>query len=242
MTFQQETTEDDPHTAFVRQQYRDLMMQVKSGTITEEEGADNCLRTHLLLEKRADHDGLTGLLNQRAFALNLKKEVELSERKQDWNKVLMRIDVDKFKRVNDIHGHQTGNLVLMAISEALTARLRKTDVVGRVGGDEFAIILTGIDEHNARVLAEELRNLVRERVKEAYQPIISQEISLGIVQFKKGLKEEELDKIADGEAYKEKRAKKKAEKGLLNRLGGLPGRSRLRELLSGLPFLQNNSK
>jgi diguanylate cyclase (GGDEF)-like protein len=72
------------------------------------------------------------------------------------------MDLDHFKRVNDRHGHPTGDLALRQVAEQLSKRLRRTDVVGRVGGEEFAAILPGVSLGEVAVVAEKLRRAIEE--------------------------------------------------------------------------------
>jgi diguanylate cyclase (GGDEF)-like protein/PAS domain S-box-containing protein len=106
-----------------------------------------------------DHDPLTGLRNRRLFGHDLKLQVARSRR---YGEVagLMLIDVDAFRRVNDRHGEQAGDEALEAIARALTRRLRETDLVARLGADQFAVLLPHIDEDGLAVVAEGLARVV----------------------------------------------------------------------------------
>ncbi|HTJ07710.1 MAG TPA: diguanylate cyclase, partial [Caldimonas sp.] len=88
----------------------------------------------------SSRDALTGLANRRHFELTLASEVDRVARAGEPALVLM-IDIDHFKRVNDAHGHQSGDLVLKAIAVALSECVRPMDTVARFGGEEFAMIL-----------------------------------------------------------------------------------------------------
>lgn len=106
-----------------------------------------------------DHDPLTGLRNRRLFGHDLKLQVARSRR---YGEVagLMLIDVDAFRRVNDRHGEQAGDEALEAIARALTRRLRETDLVARLGADQFAVLLPHIDEEGLAVVAEGLARVI----------------------------------------------------------------------------------
>ena len=97
------------------------------------------------LQELADHDSLTGLLNRRRFNADLEREVARTRRHGGQSAVLM-IDLDGFKLINDTHGHRAGDEVLCSVAERLRSRLRATDVVSRVGGDEFGVIAIGIPD------------------------------------------------------------------------------------------------
>jgi len=88
----------------------------------------------------ADMDPLCPLFNRRAFLRELNREIAIAERHGTDLSVLY-IDLDQFKRINDEHGHEIGDQVLFSFAELLSANVRKTDIVGRIGGDEFAVIL-----------------------------------------------------------------------------------------------------
>jgi diguanylate cyclase (GGDEF)-like protein/PAS domain S-box-containing protein len=108
------------------------------------------------LQELADHDSLTGLLNRRRFNEELDREVARTRRHGGQSAVLM-IDLDGFKLINDTHGHRAGDEVLRFVAERLRSRLRATDVVSRVGGDEFGVIAIGIpDAASAHDLCRDL--------------------------------------------------------------------------------------
>jgi diguanylate cyclase (GGDEF)-like protein len=108
------------------------------------------------LYQQATRDGLTGLAN-RLHVLQLgEREVERARRSGAPVAVLM-VDIDHFKRVNDQHGHQVGDEALRVVATTLAAQLRVTDVVGRLGGEEFLVLLPGEDAAGALEVAERLR-------------------------------------------------------------------------------------
>ncbi|MDA1089256.1 MAG: GGDEF domain-containing protein [Proteobacteria bacterium] len=92
-------------------------------------------------EQLAITDTLTGLLNRRGFEAEIKRTMNGAKRYQEKG-VLIYVDLDGFKPVNDIHGHAAGDAVLCKVSALLAENVRATDCVGRLGGDEFAILLT----------------------------------------------------------------------------------------------------
>ncbi len=93
------------------------------------------------LERLAVTDELTGLLNRRGFEQEIIRTMEAAKRYQEKG-VLIFIDLDAFKPINDSHGHAAGDAVLRHLGELLLKNVRGTDSVGRLGGDEFAILLT----------------------------------------------------------------------------------------------------
>jgi diguanylate cyclase (GGDEF)-like protein len=104
------------------------------------------------VERLAERDGLTGVLARRAFMA--AAEEALAQRKAT---AVMMLDVDHFKAINDGYGHPTGDAVLRSIAAALSMGLRDADLIGRLGGEEFALVLPGIQQPTAVGLAETLR-------------------------------------------------------------------------------------
>lgn len=115
------------------------------------------------LEFYSTHDPLTSLHNRRYFNDMLEYEVGRSERHGHQFSILM-LDLDDFKDVNDTYGHPCGDSVLCGVAEVLRAVMRKGDLATRIGGDEFAIILTETDQEGGKVVAEKLRTELRDRV------------------------------------------------------------------------------
>lgn len=97
-------------------------------------------REHKTLEKLATIDSMTGVLNHASICKALTREIENTERRGEPLSVMI-VDIDDFKKVNDTHGHQFGDEVILAISHMIKDVLRETDYIGRYGGDEFLIVL-----------------------------------------------------------------------------------------------------
>jgi diguanylate cyclase (GGDEF)-like protein len=130
---------------------------------------DNARRRELLSEQ-ARTDELTGLFNRRHFHERLAAELARAQR--DVTSVgLVLLDVDDFKRVNDVYGHPVGDQVLVAFGEVLAAHVRAGDVVCRTGGEEFGVILPNADEREAVHCAERLVGAVRDAAWSIAGPI-----------------------------------------------------------------------
>jgi two-component system, cell cycle response regulator len=105
------------------------------------------------------YDELTGLLSRSCFFEELSREMQKADKRHRPLSVLM-IDIDRFKRVNDTHGHQTGSAVLAQLGEVFRKFCRGKDIVGRYGGEEFLIFLTKADKKQAFTFAEQLRKRI----------------------------------------------------------------------------------
>lgn len=116
-------------------------------------------RLHQEAQRLASTDGLTGLSNRRAFDASLDLEVQRA-RRLGYSLGLVMLDLDHFKQVNDSHGHAVGDDTLRRLGALLRGRLRRTDVVGRLGGEEFAAVLPGTGLAGVGRLAEALRQAV----------------------------------------------------------------------------------
>ncbi len=137
------------------------------------------------LERLATVDELTQVANRRHFMTLLRSESARTAR-YDRPLSLLMIDADHFKAVNDTHGHAVGDRVLMMLARTVQEALRESDVLGRIGGEEFAVILpeTGLDE--AVRVAERIRKEVASRGVETEAGLISLTISLGAAQTHAG--------------------------------------------------------
>jgi len=121
-------------------------------------------RTQALLEDLAIRDPLTLVYNARAFAERLGQELKRTRRYGRPLSVLY-LDLDDFKRVNDSHGHQTGDAVLKLVADAIRRAVRQLDVVGRLGGDEFAVLMPETDGDLADAAAARLAKELRDAFK-----------------------------------------------------------------------------
>lgn len=106
-------------------------------------------------EASADHDPLAPVYNRRAFMREVSRVVALVKR-HELEASLIYFDLNNFKQINDSFGHAAGDAVLRSIGEVLIRQTRETDLVGRIGGDEFAVVLTHLAPEAAKVKAEAL--------------------------------------------------------------------------------------
>jgi diguanylate cyclase (GGDEF)-like protein len=116
-------------------------------------------RTHRLLRHLSETDALTGVATRRHFAQCAERSLEACGRHARPVSVLV-LDLDHFKRINDECGHAVGDWVLREVARACASRAREEDVVGRLGGEEFAVLLPGVDAADALLAAEALRGAI----------------------------------------------------------------------------------
>lgn len=117
-------------------------------------------RMEAQLQRLANTDPLTELFNRRVFFERLEQEIAKVARLPDYLVVLLILDLDFFKRVNDTYGHAVGDDVLKAFATIASNNVRSVDVLARLGGEEFAILLIGADKNEAQIMAERLRKQV----------------------------------------------------------------------------------
>lgn len=126
-------------------------------------------------------DGLTGLLNQEAWRDTLEAEF-MRIRKRSASSSLALIDIDFFKSINDVHGHSIGDDVIRLFSSVLQKEKRSSDVAGRVGGDEFGLLLRDTDAHQAEKVLSRLQRALADSLA-ARPDLPSMTLSIGIVKF-----------------------------------------------------------
>ena len=139
------------------------------------------LRPIYTLQQQAREDPLTGLLNRRSFDGMAERRLRIGARNRQDACALM-IDIDGFKPINDSHGHAIGDEVLQAISKRLSAGISTLDLVGRYGGEEFAVLLPGTQLSQAERVAERLRRHIEEESIVTSVGPISVTVSIGIAE------------------------------------------------------------
>lgn len=137
---------------------------------------------------KANHDSLTGLLNHRAFIEKSEYEFKRSQREGSYLSILM-LDLDFFKNINDTHGHQAGDEMLISIVDQVGFHLRDTDLSGRWGGEEFIVLLADTDENTASLIAERIRRAIEEMtvnlVNGRSEENVKVTVSIGVSERKK---------------------------------------------------------
>lgn len=136
-------------------------------------------------QQEADTDTLVPVLNRRAFVRELSRMISYSER-YNTPASLVFIDLNNFKAVNDTYGHAAGDAVLAYVAQQLVEHVRESDIVGRIGGDEFAVILAQASEADALEKAERLMHLIADTPLKVDGATIPISVSPGAVAFRPG--------------------------------------------------------
>lgn len=146
-------------------------------------------------------DELTKLYNRRFFWENLEKEHKRHSRNNSEYSLIM-LDIDHFKKINDNHGHSTGDLVLIDVAFTIKNSVRNTDIVARYGGEEFIILLPDTKKENAIIVANKILEAIRDiPVNFRKEPITA---SLGVASSKESDNPERIINLADERLYKAK--------------------------------------
>jgi len=166
--------------------------------------ANNSLKEHnRMLYQKSVRDSLTNLFNHNYIREILKEELSRSMRFSTPLTVAM-IDIDLFKRINDTYGHLTGDAALTMFSDLIKSKIRKTDFVGRYGGEEFLLILPGTPLVDAHIIVDRLRAAVANHVFMIHNHEISMTVSCGLSCYQ-GQSLHTLIEEADNHLYKAKR-------------------------------------
>ncbi|MDR3425429.1 MAG: GGDEF domain-containing protein [Alphaproteobacteria bacterium] len=161
-----------------------------------------------ILEERTQTDELTGLANRRGFRLAFERELHLARRNADCNGILMMLDLDGFKAINDKWGHQAGDVYLRAVAQALRAGVRATDTVARLGGDEFALLFPSMDEKTGLKRLAKLELIFRKRAA-ALPETVPLRASFGLAPYTGSDRPEVVIRTADLRMYAHKARNKK---------------------------------
>lgn len=161
------------------------------------------------LKKMSVTDELTGLSNRRGFDLAMRRELDRCERGYSQGGLLILIDVDNFKAINDTYGHLAGDAALSLVGRVLINEARRMDVAARLGGDEFVLMMTDTDKATASIRAQNLcwqLNLLHLAWHGDEVPVRA---SLGLKSFSAGDLMDEVFGHADSDLYASKRHKGK---------------------------------
>jgi len=156
-------------------------------------------------EKLADHDALLPVLNRRAFMAELSRVIALGRRYRE-PAGLAFLDIDNFKQINDTFGHAAGDAALRHLVDTLKANVRETDVVGRLGGDEFGVILVRSDETGTQAKVKALALLLKLHPLMMDGVEIPMSISVGSVALDGSREPQQALAEADQAMYHSKRA------------------------------------
>ena len=161
------------------------------------------------LRHEVAHDALTGLANRRYFAWRLRSAL------RSWIRggasfSLVLVDIDRFKQINDSLGHRAGDLVLKVLAARLRDGFRAVDLVARIGGEEFGVILPGLDAANAYQVAERVRSAIAAQPfsssRGAEDKLVAVTVSMGVADARVGSRAHALMDAADRALYAAKQA------------------------------------
>lgn len=168
----------DGNTYYVEQNI--IPIKDENGKIISYMAVGNDITAKKEVERLSEIDKLTGIYNRRKLDEYMDLESQRANRYHQPLSFIM-LDIDHFKHINDTYGHLVGDITLQTLAKILVDNLRKGDIVGRYGGEEFLIICPETNRDSAILLAEKLRTAVE---KYTFEEIKSMTISLGIAEFK----------------------------------------------------------
>lgn len=159
-------------------------IQISSSTVIKFAYGDKGERMfHDEFYNMANFDAVTGIYNKHSFLKRLDEEFSLAKRTGDALSLLM-LDIDFFKKVNDTYGHIAGDFMLAHIAKKIAATIRNEDILSRYGGEEFVVILRGIDKDGAVQLSERIRDSVESSPLQFEGQTIAKTVSIGVATLK----------------------------------------------------------
>lgn len=182
----------------------ELMSRLRIEKSNTEDALHKLQAANAELAWMASTDSLTGASNRRHFLETVELELERARRTR-LPVSLLALDIDHFKVVNDQYGHQAGDAVLKSLVALITQTLRQNDVIGRVGGEEFMVLMPDTSANDAVVLAERIRSLTESMVIPLENGSLSVTVSIGVAEF--GVDGDDQDKVfkaADDRLYRAK--------------------------------------
>lgn len=172
---------------------------------TREDRRQELLALSKKLSFLSQTDDLTGLANRRAITGMIQHEIVRFERKKR-PFCLLIADIDHFKKINDLHGHECGDQVLVAIAQTLNKITKKQDIVSRWGGEEFIILLPETTYEQGQISAERLRQAIEALEVHYGGEVIRMTISIGLAEYSRGQTFNQIVKSADNLLYQAKGA------------------------------------
>lgn len=162
---------------------------------------DRLLDVQAELERRASHDALTGVVNRAGLTDSLRREISRAQRTEAPVAAVL-LDVDRFKSINDSHGHNVGDEVLIEFARRCSAAVRDYDLFGRYGGEEFLLVLPGASLADARIAGQRLVDTVAARAFDTTAGPLTVTTSAGVASTAQGHRSmESLLAAADGALY-----------------------------------------
>ncbi len=159
------------------------------------------------LEKLADQDSLIDISNRRAFVREMTRMISYSDR-YGINSSLIFLDMNDLKVINDTYGHKVGDQALTHIAQTMLSNLRDSDIIGRLGGDEFGIILPKSNEKNADIKAQKILALIEKKPLIVQGKTIPLKIAYGIYPLHSGISPAQALDHADKKMYSHKQSMK----------------------------------
>lgn len=163
------------------------------------------------LEKLADQDSLIDISNRRAFVREMTRMISYSDR-YGINSSLIFLDMNDLKVINDTMGHKAGDQALVHVAKVMQSNLRDSDIIGRLGGDEFGIILPKANEHNANQKAEQIVGALEKNPLVINGRNITLKVAYGIYPLHSGLSPDQALDHADKKMYSNKQSMKNENK------------------------------
>jgi len=161
------------------------------------------------IESLAQTDSLTGLLNIRTFNEHFRHAHTQAQLDDQAYTVLM-VDMDHLKVINDDYGHEAGNAAIVLVANCIRRTVRASDIAARFGGDEFIVLLSGVDIRGAEAIAQRLRNLVFNTTLDVGSRMIRSSVSIGMASFPRdGREGRELMTLADRRMYRDKELRRR---------------------------------